>query len=519
MQISLARKSMYRKFILYLSGAFFLVSLLIFSIPFNANVFPSIDKVLLLAPDCTKSDGSIVTLDQLDDSYLSFLWVLLKTFSWFHSANLCGISESYLRIRCHFDFQSVEMSPIFYWDKIAFHEVKLYAPRGCDIVDRMMDEESDTYHHYWWNLLPYSMFSLKDTVTVDFQQTHERIYETNERVPAAEISSLILNWHDFGKPIVDVNVSGVFIHLRFQTERKEEAGFKTPLPTCRIGNFSISEVIDLIPSPPDTEGLYPRLGVSRVSNVTILSHIQNDEEEGEGGEMTSMLKIPNETFVPLYDLTQKAGPSGVDQTKIDMLVREFIVVAIKNFMTREGSIIDSFHHTSSTFVETVGRAIEALIHEGGDSLERQVFRFTEMVDDVRNRMEKDWSQSVHDSFHFIAHMMDDVKLRLRKEKDRIDSLVGEMEDQAHAKWKSLRKDVFHDLEIISESFRDLEYKIGEKFETNFREILQETKTQVFRFETKVEQTLERFRYLMDKNTSVPIQFKLLGQDSKIHDEL
>ncbi|GFH60127.1 hypothetical protein CTEN210_16603 [Chaetoceros tenuissimus] len=510
---------MYRKFILYLSGAFFLVSLLIFSIPFNPNVFPSIDKVLLLAPDCTKSDGSIVTLDQLDNSYLTFLWELLKIFSWFHSANLCRISESHIRFRCHFDFQSVGMSPIFHWDKIEFREVKLYAPRGCNIVDRMMDEESDTYHHYWWNLIPYSMFSFKDTVIVDFHQTHDSIYETNKRVPTAEISSLVLNWHDFVKPVVDMNVSGVCIHLRFQTEMIEEAGFKIPLPTCRIGNFSISEVIDLIPSPPDREGLYPRLGVTRVSNVTVLSHIQNDEEEGEGGETTTMLQIPNDTFVPLYDLTKNAGPSGVDQTKIDVLVREAIVVAMKNFMTREGSIIDTFHHTSSTFVETVGRSIEALIHEGGDSLDKQVLRFTEMVDDVRDRMEKDWSQSVHDSFHHVAHMMDDVKVRLRREKDRIDALVDEKEDQARAKWKSLRKDVFHNWELVSESLHEIESKIGKKFEANMKEILQETKSQVFRFEAKVEHTLERFRHLMDKNTSVPLQFKLLGQDAKIHDEL
>lgn len=143
------------------------------------------------------------------------------------------------------------------------------------------------------------------TVVMDVENDYHKNYFSTmlDPQPAVEVKDLNLNWHSMFRPVVDVNASGVVAHF---VVGYSSAKFYN-MPFVWLGNSTLEEVINLVPSPPTQEGLYPRMGIVNITHVTIMIHdlINNSGKDAEDDKLspTSVILIPDELFLPLLQVT------------------------------------------------------------------------------------------------------------------------------------------------------------------------------------------------------------------------
>lgn len=73
-----------------------------------------------------------------------------------------------------------------------------------------------------------------------------------------------------------------------------------------IGDMTLREALDALPSPPEEEGTYPRIGIVNVSDATLCLYERDDGVvHGRPPALKLLLKIgvPDEFFVPVTEMT------------------------------------------------------------------------------------------------------------------------------------------------------------------------------------------------------------------------
>jgi hypothetical protein len=133
--------------------------------------------------------------------------------------------------------------------------------------------------------------------------------------PIIEIDQLSIHWHSWKYPVIDVNASNVMVHvivgsaLDDHTTSTRVQGLHGPLnlPFILLGNSTIPEVLQAIPQPPVKEGLYPRMGVVNITNVTVetMGNIRIETQPHTSKVLTQLwsINIPDEVFIPLLYAT------------------------------------------------------------------------------------------------------------------------------------------------------------------------------------------------------------------------
>jgi len=157
---------------------------------------------------------------------------------------------------------------------------------------------------------------------------------SNTPPPIIEIDQLSINWHSWTKPIIDVNCSDINIHVILgstfddstsSTRTQGLHGAPLNFPFILLGNSSIPEILQAIPQPPLKEGLYPRMGIVNISQVSINVYgypakVLTDYDVGTTKKMDSIWKedsnnsktltylwsvsVPDDVFIPLLYATQ-----------------------------------------------------------------------------------------------------------------------------------------------------------------------------------------------------------------------
>jgi len=201
-------------------------------------------------------------------------------------------------------------------------------------------------------------------------------------------------------------------------------------PYLKIGDWSLHELVAMLPDPPETEGLYPRLGTVNITDVTIIIHdyssssFSRDQANGnakvEGSYFdtthpTNVYNLPNELFLPLLLYTteasrglgdennEKGGASinidadidnsssksfGIDQTIIANIIRKSAIVAArKHFLGKnsDDAIVDVIRKFTD-FTNTV----DDLLKIGDDVIDQHLVKMKQF----RSDMEYGWAKAI-----------------------------------------------------------------------------------------------------------------------------
>lgn len=315
------------------------------------------------------------------------------------------------------------------------------------------------------HLLPFNIFQrksvrirldhIKDVTTGTTRNDND-----DEQNPpyALEIADVSFNWHKLSRPIFDVTATSISVHLVFGKEGLPvplTSSFEIPVPSMRIGNWTVDEVIAMLLPPPEEEGLYPRLGVVSVTNVTIVSHTDDGGGDGFEANDDKTYIMPNELFHPLLSLTKEAGPGGVDQTKIPNVMREAVMIAIRKYFLGEDAILETMQK-SSEFVDAFRRIIEEFIQDGGEVVDRQLSRVVNAMKEVLETLENEWNEAMNDQDSPIAKVTNELKDGWGAFKNSalfVEDLFENFEEDA---WKEVKQDVEHGWEFAKEHLRSIE---------------------------------------------------------------
>jgi hypothetical protein len=148
-----------------------------------------------------------------------------------------------------------------------------------------------------------------------------------ELPPSMEIESVDVSFQSWIQPVVSIHAKDIALNFVIQkgmlplplpfpkkdidtsdrnadSHTDENGGF-----SLSIGDMTIQEAVELLPKPPEREGIYPMIGVVNVSNVTVyLWEInskkgQQQQQQQKSLHVLTKLKIPDEFFIPVVDLT------------------------------------------------------------------------------------------------------------------------------------------------------------------------------------------------------------------------
>ena len=151
--------------------------------------------------------------------------------------------------------------------------------------------------------------------------------------PSIEIKRTIFSLRNpWARPIISVQVSGITINIivrRTITTSRCRGEFFPPRSmnnkrvideqgcssTFSIGDMTIREALMMLPRPPDVEGLYPRIGIVNITNVTLCvyescssSSVDDVDDISSSGRSLSLklllkFSVPDSLFVPVTNMT------------------------------------------------------------------------------------------------------------------------------------------------------------------------------------------------------------------------
>ena len=73
--------------------------------------------------------------------------------------------------------------------------------------------------------------------------------------------------------------------------------------SIQIGDMTIPEAISMIPKPPEKEGLYPMVGTVSITNMSLDVVERSNRKSDEPFHNLTTIKVPDEFFIPLVNLT------------------------------------------------------------------------------------------------------------------------------------------------------------------------------------------------------------------------
>ena len=461
-------------FIAYTLFSIIILTLFTLSLLFNPRAIQAADRLLMIGPDPTSCPGVPIHVLVDEESrdirevlqihsyhhsqYYStlstritdgILWSVMNAagfvFGMRSNKDRCDFSRQYQNIRCHVRAERVDLDmDIFNLAQVQQQAQDWYKLGGRATFHYMDVRSSDECaiqviqgHGHGMSLIdllpfyvlkplllskpiPISLGHVQDVHT-DWKSNRNRgKNEKSINEPAVEASSVSLQWEDAFYPIFDITASNISANIFYGTEGLPlplplplggldmDVSIQVPLPSVKFGDWTVSDLMEMMPAPAEDEGHFPKLGIVNVTDVSIHFHdFQNDDHHDD----SSTFVMPNEFFSPLYYLTKEGGISGIDQTKIEALMKEALLAAIRKYVLGPGGeqILVKLHESSFPFVHALHSTLEEIISNGGQMIDQHLYQFMNALNAVLQKLEDDWSETIMDYEVTIANFTNDVR--------------------------------------------------------------------------------------------------------------
>ena len=358
--------------------------------------------------------------------------------------------------------KQIELDRFFWWDGAKIGNVSF---ESCDAPIRLTEQSflNPT------KLLPFNVFQRGPIrLNLDYiRRVGEDEDILSESATALKATNVSLNWHNMLYPVVDIAADDVDVHVFFKTTGLSLwTSVEVPVPSVTLGDWTVNELIKMIPEPPEEEGLYPRLGVIDIRNVTI--HTFSCEGEVKVPRPRyyceeDKFAIPNEFFSPLNHLTRKAGPEGVDQMHIENILKEATMTVFRKNILKEEAIMKSVSR-STTFIETIRQFLEEFLKESGKVLKHHLSLILDAIEDMLEKWEGEWLEVLtrHEKKASIfknewKEGWDALKKSALHFEAGLEDILKGFEEHA---WKDVKRDVDKGWKIAKKHAKNIESNMG-----------------------------------------------------------
>ena len=322
--------------------------------------------------------------------------------------------------------------------------------------------------------------------------------------PAVQVQSTSLRWDSPSQPIIHANLSGIIFNIRIGSaltpidfkgmpfwEDLDLTTLEVPMPMIWVGNWTLDDIGMMIPDPPEEEGLYPRIGIVNITNVTISVHHQpNADKDSVNMDSLSLaeIPIPDQVFLPLLQLTIgkifyvnmgssciieylahlvpfnfpcdiDAGKDGTDQVLISSIIRESILMILRKQILKEDAIRVSFDKTTE-LVEGFQQILSEMMSRADEVFESHASKTSDKVNDILSKMEEAWKVALEDDSNPMVRITKDVttawddliKKMLREvgSADEFKLVFKDLEEEMSSAWEDMKKEVSEEWKMAKE---------------------------------------------------------------------
>lgn len=175
-----------------------------------------------------------------------------------------------------------------------------------------------------------------------YDATQVDITPSSKESASLYIESASFSFQSWRYPVVSAHLNQITMNIIIQ---KDENRFDDKL---LVGDMKIPELFRILPKPPELEGLYPRIGVVNITNVTLNVY------EGRGSSESSLnllvkVALPDKLFSPVTNLTLYHSRSGIDRKHFQPLLESAFSHSIRHHLIREAE--KAFHNSLTTTTE------------------------------------------------------------------------------------------------------------------------------------------------------------------------
>jgi hypothetical protein len=156
------------------------------------------------------------------------------------------------------------------------------------------------------DLMPQLKYQWESPSSYCLHSTHS--IDPSIKPPAIFVNSIDVNFQSWTKPVIAVNGDGIKFNFVLQKGRRpiyehNDNTFRQIEDnrlSFLIGDMTIQEAIGMLPSPPEQEGLYPKIGLINMTNLSI--NVLDNSSKKQSHILTK-LNVPDAFFAPLVNLT------------------------------------------------------------------------------------------------------------------------------------------------------------------------------------------------------------------------
>eukprot|EP00578_Thalassiosira_sp_NH16_P004823 CAMPEP_0181136414 /NCGR_PEP_ID=MMETSP1071-20121207/33165_1 /TAXON_ID=35127 /ORGANISM="Thalassiosira sp., Strain NH16" /LENGTH=297 /DNA_ID=CAMNT_0023223111 /DNA_START=791 /DNA_END=1684 /DNA_ORIENTATION=+ len=103
-----------------------------------------------------------------------------------------------------------------------------------------------------------------------------------------------------------------------------------------FGDMPIPEVLEVLPRPPEMEGVYPMIGVMNITNVTLCVYEINNSD-ADSLNLLLKMSVPDKFFLPITNLTLAHEQTGIDRKHFQSLMESSLSNALRGHLLHEAS--------------------------------------------------------------------------------------------------------------------------------------------------------------------------------------
>ncbi|KAL3784974.1 hypothetical protein HJC23_011175 [Cyclotella cryptica] len=208
--------------------------------------------------------------------------------------------------------------------------------------------------HGFFPSLSRGVFESSNNVHANNLHSKSMDHSQTELPPSIEIESFDVSFQSWTRPVVSIHAKDIAFNVVIQngilplplsfpkkdidivasnadSQTDESGGF-----SLLFGDMTLQEAVELLPKPPEREGIYPMIGAVNVSNVTLyLWERSCNKGQQQSLHLVTKLKIPDEFFMPVVDLTTAYQPDGIDRYHFQRLVESEFANAFRRHLFSE----------------------------------------------------------------------------------------------------------------------------------------------------------------------------------------
>ena len=189
--------------------------------------------------------------------------------------------------------------------------------------------EFETRKKYSQSMLGWSIFPEREAVSPtiikndDLEYSDSSFYSQSHLPPSMEIETIDIDIQSaWIYPVISAEVHGIIINVVIQSGESVHPLHRSnnhdhgKLPNNRtaflIGDMNLKEALGILPKPPEMEGLYPRIGLVNITNVTLCVYDNKEYNSAGSPSLKEIMKIrvPDKFFLPITTITLGKNTSG-----------------------------------------------------------------------------------------------------------------------------------------------------------------------------------------------------------------